>query len=103
MPLAKTAAIRAARATVSPISRRSSTDYVFTAPYHNGEPRGARTEIQCNSYAAAVARRRTKIADVALALMGVPSQLQGDEGVSVETLVAYGVLRRDWWIQMLRA
>lgn len=91
--LSKTAAIKAARKAVGHINRRSGTDYVFYAPYHDAQPAGPSTELQANTYPQAVQRRTQKVADVALALMGHSRAFvfAGEDGTTVEQLVATGI------------
>lgn len=64
----KTEALRQARIAVGQIHRRSSTDYVFYAPYYSSRPDGPSTESQHDSYPKARLARTESVADVALAL-----------------------------------
>lgn len=89
MTLSRTAAMREARASVTPIMRRSPTDYIYYAPWRYCEPHGASTEVQANNYWMARAMRSRSVASVALALMGIPA---GD--VSAEVHAASHAARR---------
>jgi hypothetical protein len=91
--LSKTAAIKAARKAVGSIIRRSNTDYVFYAPYYNGDLTGPTTELKASSYPQAVLRRTQKIADIALEQMGHGRAVveAGENGTTVEQLVAAGI------------
>lgn len=91
--ITKTSAIKAARRAVGDIIRRSSTDYVFFAPYNEADLSGPSTEIQAGTYAAARERRTQKVADVALALMGHGRSIVyvGEDGATVDQLVSCGI------------
>jgi hypothetical protein len=77
MTLSKTAALKEARRYVGDIHRRSSTEYVFYAPY--SEPGGATTEVRANSYWQAREYRTYHLVSVALELMGVEDKDLGHE------------------------
>ena len=68
--MSMTDAIREASSLVGAPQRRSATDWVFYAPYRAADTSGPRTEVQACSYAASRAKRATRVAEVALALMG---------------------------------
>ena len=69
--MSKTAALKAPQAACGGIIRRSSTDYVCFVPYYDAKPDGPSTELQADSYPKAVAMRARRVADIALALMGL--------------------------------
>jgi len=69
--MSKTAALKAAQAACGRIIRRSRTDYVCFVPYYDQKPDGPSTELQADSYPKAVAMRARRVADIALALMGL--------------------------------
>lgn len=69
--MSKTAALKAAQAACGRIHRRSRTDYVCFVPYYDQRPDGPSTELQADSYAKAAVMRARRVADIALALMGV--------------------------------
>ncbi len=69
--MSKTAALKAAQAACGRIHRRSRTDYVCFVPYYDQRPDGPSAELQADSYAKAAVMRARRVADIALALMGV--------------------------------
>lgn len=69
--LSKTAALRIAQDACGSIIRRSGTDYVCYVPYYDDKCDGPSTELQADSYTKIVQRRATKVATIALNLMGV--------------------------------
>jgi len=86
----KTQAIREARKLVS-MPTGSRTSWALYGPYRASMPHGIRTESHFASYAQAAGRRKVWVASVALGLMGVSAEVDGSEGVTISSLVDYGV------------
>ena len=93
MAMSKTAALAAARKSVTQINRRSGTDYVF---YDCGGPdQGYSEEIRKNSYTMALLSRSKCVAVNALAYMGKTTddstwavQTQADDHYASHTAAA---------------
>ena len=97
MSISNTQAIKQARTYVSMPVRLSSTEYVVYAPWDVEKPAGATTDLQARSYSKALALRKTRIARIALVLMGrfdreanFAVEFQGDDA-TVESLVDAGL------------
>lgn len=95
--MSKTAAIRAARRAVTGIARRSSTEYVYYAPFYPDQPHGPSTECKSDSYWRARGTRSRTIAGIALHLMGYSDEAiyaAGEsDGGSVEDIVNETIAR----------
>lgn len=83
-PMSKTAALKAAQAACGSIRRRSATDYVCYVPYYDTKPRGPSTEVQASDYWKCRAARTRRVAEIALALMGV----DGNDGWETERAIS---------------
>jgi hypothetical protein len=70
MNMSKTNALKAASKTVTPINRRSGTDYVFYADHIVGGDTEGSYEVTASSYESARLKRSTYLAVNALGFMG---------------------------------
>lgn len=90
-------AITQARKIVTPIYRRSRTDYVFYAPYDIANPNGLNVDVQRSTWQQALRARTERVAEAALVLAGVPHEdiyFREDDGSTVAELVAAVIERQ---------
>jgi hypothetical protein len=74
MNMSKTAALKAASKSVSPINRRSGTDYVFYADLNAANGCAASYEVRASSYRSVQRKRSLHLAQTALGLMGMRNE-----------------------------
>jgi len=66
----RTEALRIAQNAVCDPIRYSSSSYILYGPYHDDDPTGPTTELNCDSYRKALQRRTEWVASIVLNLLG---------------------------------